>query len=49
LAAVSCFKVHVRLQDENIPPRRKSEQEGGTNPGKLPQDSTPEAGVTVQE
>ena len=40
LAAVSCLKVHVRLQNENIPPHRKSEQDGGIKPGKLPRDST---------
>ena len=47
-AAVSCLKVHVRLQDENIPPRRKSEQEGSTKLGRLPRDSTPEAGLARQ-
>ena len=36
LAAVSCLKVHVRLQDENIPPGRKSEQAGVSNAANYP-------------
>ena len=44
LAAFSCLKVHVRLQNENIPPARKSEQVEVSKAANYPRTVSPKPG-----